>query len=117
VLTPDADVEQDDIVWRRSLGVDRTRLNSPAINPTSGATTVAVAGTRVALSTGVRCQRIMIKANVGNAGDIYVGGSTVSAANGYILDAAATLELWIGNANLLYIDAATASDGVTWLAV
>jgi len=115
---PDPEMTTDgDIVWRHSLGVSRQRVDSPAINPTSGATTVAVPGTRVSLSVGVRCQRIVIRANTGNAGDVYVGGSTVAAANGYILDATDQLELWIGNANLVHIDAAVAADGVTWVAI
>jgi len=55
-----------------------------------------------------------------NVNPLWVGGSTVDAANsanGYPLDAGESLELPIENANMLYVDSVSANQKYTVIAV
>lgn len=79
--------------------------------------TVASAGTQEALAgSSVLKHSVTIKALAGNTNNVYVGSSTVSSANGYVLDAGETLTLQISNLNLVYIDVDTNGEGVTFIA-
>lgn len=77
---------------------------------------VATAGTRVQLPSNA-IDSLTVKALAANTGTIFVGGSTVSSANGFQLAAGDTLSMDVGNSNLVYIDSTVNGEGVTWIAI
>lgn len=79
---------------------------------------VAVAGTQVTLGVAAtRIRTVVIKALVTNTGNIYVGGATVSAADGYVLDAGDVLSLSVTPLTAIWIDADVGGEGVSYIAV
>jgi hypothetical protein len=85
----------------------------------SGQTTVAAAGTAVALSsTHINCNGPLgLKALVGNAGMIYVGNveGDVTSANGIELDAGEDLIFnFVENVEDIWVDASSNGDKVAW---
>ncbi len=81
-----------------------------------GRKAVAAAGTRVQLDS-VACKSAIIKALPANTGKVYVGDSTVAAANGFPLSAGEGFALAIDNLNRLYIDADVNGEGVAYIVV
>ena len=84
-----------------------------------GRTEVAVAGTRVQLSTAsVEARSIVITAETNNTGVITVGGSTVVGAEatrrGTPLTAGQSMTVDIGNLNGIWLDTTVNTDGVTY---
>lgn len=91
--------------------------------------TVAAAGTRVALSaTPLETENILIQAKRSNAGNIFIGDSTVDATNGvsigpgeYLSFSADTEEddtsYSVVDLAEIYIDAANNGDGVVLIAL
>lgn len=83
-----------------------------------GRTTVASAGTRVALSTSTVVKEVTITAETDNTGTIVVGGTSCIAAlstrRGTPLDAGDSITFSISNLNLVYLDATVNGDGVTY---
>jgi hypothetical protein len=77
----------------------------------------AAAHTPAALHTSDPCASIVIRADPTNVGLIYIGNSTVNAPTGYWLSPGDAIAFAIGNANLVWVDADNAGDGVSWLAV
>jgi len=66
----------------------------PVKTLTSGQKTVTTAGTALALSaTAMIVKKLKIKALGGNTGMVYIGKSTVSATNGFELDAGQELDV------------------------
>lgn len=84
-----------------------------------GSTTVVTAGTRVSLiGAGVRTRSVTIKADKNNGNEIFVGGSTVTAANGFPLEDRDTVTLEHDNAeDEIFIDSVEDGDSVNWIAV
>jgi len=81
-----------------------------------GRKAVTTAGTAVILLAATITDTLTIKALAGNAGDIYVGNSTVDSTNGFPLSPGETVSLDIDhNADNVYIDAATSGDGVAFI--
>lgn len=80
----------------------------------SGQATVTTAGTRVQLppATGIS---VTVKAKAGNAGSVFVGGPNVSASTGFILAAGESASFDVSNLSLVWLDAATNGDGVSYL--
>jgi hypothetical protein len=76
---------------------------------------VTTAGTRVQLAL-FSCKAVVVKALPTNTGVIYVGGSTVSSADGFVLSANESVSLDIDNVNHIWIDAEFSLEGVTWMA-
>lgn len=72
---------------------------------------VAAAGTRVALGA-TACRTVVIKAKAANTGNIYVGGATVAAANGFPLQAGEVVSLSIHMLSSIYIDSDVNGEGV-----
>jgi len=97
-------------------GVQRVVLadNVAVLN---GKTTVTTAGTRVVLAASTACTSVTIKALSANTGSIYVGNSTVAAANGFELIAGDSVSLDISNLNTVNIDSSVNGEGVTYLGV
>ena len=96
-------------------------VNATVVVPTApyhGVVTVTTAGTRVALSAAAQAllAGVQVRAHIGNAGTIYVGGATVTAANGYQLDQGESVFLSIADLADVYVDAAEDGDAVSFLA-
>lgn len=93
----------------------------------NGSKTVTTAGTRVTLTTAkTLAKNLYLKAPAANAGVVYIGDSSVTAANGYGLAAGETVSLKDlfspaeGEAAVIdllrvYADAATNGDKVNFL--
>lgn len=103
--------------WDRARGTNGVMDVKPssATSVAHGVTTVTTAGTRVQVATNT-IRSITFKAPTTNTGIIYVGGSTVAAANGFPLSAGDTISMDITNSNLLYVDASANAQTVAWLA-
>ncbi len=79
----------------------------------AGATqTVTTAGVRVALAGSTAIKTVSIRASSTNAGTIYVGGVTVTSANGIALVANDQTEFNIANLATVYIDASLDAQSV-----
>ena len=84
----------------------------------SGQTSVTTAGTAVPLSTtSTSILSVTVKANIGNVGNIFIGGSTVSSSVGFILGQGDGISLEINNLTKVYIDAANNADGCSYIYV
>lgn len=82
----------------------------------NGVVTVANAGTRVQF-TDQSCIGVSIKADKGNTGNLYLGNSSVEAANGRVLEAGEVASLAVDNLDRLYVDSASDGDKLSYLAV
>jgi hypothetical protein len=82
--------------------------------------TVATAGTRISLlGAAVRTREILIKNPLDNSGNpvVYVGGSTVTAANGYPLAKGEAVGIILDNAeDEVYVDASANGTDVVFIA-
>jgi len=77
---------------------------------------VSTAGTRVQLtSTSTTIQRVTIKANEDNVGNIFVGNSNVDSSNGIVISAGESVDIMIDNLNKVYIDSETDGDGISYV--
>lgn len=93
---------------------------------TSNKVTVTTSGTAVQLASSGSCTALLIRANSGNTGKIWIGGSTISASsqNGAWLNPSDPLG-WISPGGTLryykltdfWIDATNSGDGVTWTCI
>lgn len=84
----------------------------------SGKKTVTTAGTAVALGSGAVNGALMVKALLGNTGNIYIGNvnGDVASTNGLELDAGEVVIFeYVGDLSTIYIDSDTNGEGVTWL--
>lgn len=82
----------------------------------SGTKSVATAGVRVLLSSAsVPCKKVNIQASANNTGNIYIGDSTVSSANGIFLSPTFSYQMTPNNLNIVYLDADTSGNSVTYL--
>lgn len=76
------------------------------------------AGTAIALSdTSVSIQGVVIIANSGNTGNVFVGDSGVDSSNGAIVPPGAALPLDIDDLSKVFVDGENTDDGVSFLAV
>ncbi len=83
----------------------------------NGKKTVSTPGTaEIIASSQTLVAGVTVKALIGNTGRVYVGNSGVDSSNGFELDPGQTIFVEIDNINKVYVDVATASDGVTWIA-
>lgn len=91
-------------------------IGSPMLS--QGIVNVAVVGTRVPLSLDLPCREVTIIAKRLNGGYIYVGNSLVSSvAYAVELEAKDSITLAVTNANLIYIDASVAGEGISYVAI
>lgn len=85
----------------------------------SGQTTVATAGTAVALGSQDVLGSLAICALAGNTGNVYIGNDgsgDVTSSNGYEMAPGNQIILvYVGNLNDVIVDAATSNDKVSWL--
>lgn len=83
-----------------------------------GQKTVTTAGTAVILLTATETIAVIIKAKAGNTGDIYIGDSDVTSANGYILDAGEVVSISLDHkSDNIYINSSVNAEGVSFLTI
>lgn len=104
-----------------SNGTDTLRVEATQnTSLTSGQDTVTTAGTAEALNGGTSLTvpagaTLEVKALPGNTTAAYIGDSTVSSANGYVLQPGDTTTLDVADVANVYADVATGGEGVTWV--
>lgn len=81
-----------------------------------GQASVTTAGTSVQLSN-LPCRYLIVKAKGTNTGNIFVGDSDVSSANGFILAAGEEIMLSVDNAHRVWIDSSVNGEGVSFIGV
>jgi hypothetical protein len=93
--------------------------DGPANDVLNGVATVVSAATAVSVMGGATQTRsLAIRAHRNNTGIIYVGSSTVAAANGYRLGRGQSVTLEIDNsADEVFVDASVDGDGVSFIAL
>ena len=84
-----------------------------AINRVQAVKSVTTAGTAEPLSDApVGFTEVLIQAEFGNTGNVFIGNSDVDSTNGIVLIQGATIEIQGGDLNTIYIDSANNGDGV-----
>lgn len=78
-----------------------------------GQKTVAVTGTAVQLTAGA-CNAVIVQGLAGNAGNVVIGDSAVTTANGFQLQPGQATGIAINNVNAIYVNG-TVGDGVCWI--
>lgn len=99
----------------KNMDDDGNVIGSPSSSIGSGSKDVATPGTQVALATSTACRRVTIQAKIANTGYIYVGDSSVSSSNGIALSAGNSITLNVNGLDIIYIDADTGGEGITFL--
>lgn len=84
---------------------------------TSGQVSVTTPGTRVALGSSTSIVFIIVTANRTNTGNIYIGDVTVDSSNGSKMERGSNKFFPIDDLSKVYIDADTASEGISYLAL
>lgn len=100
-----------------ALLVDTSGGSTPTSPSTvdSGQGTVSTAGTAVQVATTTTIQAIVIRANTGNTGNIFVGDATVDSSTGLVLAPGEAVAFDIDDPATVYVDAATNGDGFSYL--
>lgn len=85
-----------------------------------GQDSVSTAGTAEALNGGTTVTtgangELAIRADSGNAGNIYVGDSDVDSSNGFVLGAGESISLPVADVADVHIDADNNGEGVSWI--
>jgi hypothetical protein len=97
----------------------RIKIIGGRMSALSGQKTVTAAGTAEALGSGQVHGAIIIKALVGNAGNVYIGNDgagDVSSANGFELQPGEVVILdHLANLSNLVVDADNNGEGVSWI--
>lgn len=83
----------------------------------TGKTTVTTAGTRVVLASAQAVTSVTVKATAANTGIIYVGNSTVAAANGFPLAASESVSLDITDLSTVWIDSSANSQSAAYIGI
>lgn len=122
-IIPAHDVEKLPGTVEADIAASKARLD--AINAAQaapgaiygGTKTVTTPGTRVVLGTSqALTEGVQLRGLDANTGLVYPGNATVSATvNGTRLAAKEPLFIRCNNVNLVYLDAAVAGEGVTWI--
>lgn len=95
-----------------------TTTGNSTFGNNSGAVMVARAGTPVPLSSSsVVCKKVTIQALPTNGGNVWIGGSTVSAAgfNGYWMAPTFSITLTVANLNQVFLDSDANACGVSYI--
>lgn len=96
------------------LLVDATTVTTPPSSMGNGSKNVSSSGNAVALASATVIAKVIIRAKSGNAGKIFVGGSTVSSTSGIYLLPTESQEIEIDDLAEVYIDAENGGDGVVF---
>lgn len=78
-----------------------------------GHATVSVTGTAVQLTAGA-CNAVIVQGLAGNAGNVVIGDSAVTTANGFQLQPGQATGIAINNVNAIWVNG-TSGDGVCWI--
>lgn len=86
----------------------------------TGQDSVTTAGTAVQLNSGTSLSvpngsSVAVRADGGNAGNIYVGDSNVSSSNGFVLAAGESVSMPVNDVSKIHIDADNNGEGVSWI--
>lgn len=100
-----------DFATETTLGDIKTNTAIPT-TITGGTKTVTTAGVAESLGASTTIKSIYIRATSTNTGNIYVGGSGVSSANGIALAANDSVEIDIADLATVYIDSDINGEGV-----
>lgn len=103
-----------------NTGANATAVSTAETVPTSilHNQRTTTTGSRLQLSTtSAPIKSVTVKALSGNTQPVFVGSSTVNAANGFTLAANESVSMDISNLNLIYFDVTVNGEGVTYLAV
>lgn len=111
----------DDLEYRQAEATEATASaqgNWPDIE--TGQDTVSTTGTPVQLNGGTSLSvpdgaTVSVTALPDNAGNIYVGDSTVDSSTGDVLTADSSLSIPVTDVSSIYIDADNAGEGVSWI--
>jgi len=96
-------------------GINVNSLGSATL--ASGIVNVVTPGTRAQLPN-IPCRKVILTAKRANGMFIYVGGTTVSATSyGDDLAAKEKVSVEITNANMVWIDADVAGEGISYFAI
>ena len=97
------------------------RLCVDALVPSTASITnnkvTTTSGVRVALAASTVVASVSIKALHTNKGSVFIGNSTVSSSNGYVLRANDTIDLDIDDLAKVYMDVSSNGEGITYIAV
>lgn len=101
------------------LNLTSATVISVNLNPYSilgnGVQTVTTAGVAVQLASSNAIKTLTIRSFSTNTGLIYVGTSSVSAANGFELSPQETVSLDIANIGTVWIDSSVNGEGVSYI--
>lgn len=106
----DATAMTNEIATETTLGDIKTNIATPT-TLTGGTKTVTTAGVAESLGASTTIKSVYIRATSTNTGNIYVGGSGVSSANGIALAANDSVEINIANLATVYIDSDVNGEG------
>lgn len=102
----------------KGLKTDPSSAGDVATTLTDGRKTVTAAGIAEAISATLACQWVTLTALKTNTGDIYAGGSAVSAVSGseagQPLAAGDSITFPVDDAATVFIDAEVSGEGVTF---
>jgi hypothetical protein len=90
---------------------------APPTTVLNGQTSVTTAGTRVTLASSTAAKGVTVCAKSTNTGNIFLGSSAVTSANGRILRPGECQSLAISNLNTVNLDSAVNGEGVTYVGV
>lgn len=92
-------------------------VNKVATTVVVGQKIVATPGTELPLTATSKPLKngVWVRANTANADNVFIGLNPVTSTTGFILDAGEEVFVPIDNANKVYVDAATAADGVSFI--
>ena len=96
-----------------SVGVNLNALTTVY----NGQKTISSAGTQEALASSTTIKSVTIKALAANTNNVYVGDSSVSSSNGFVLVAGESISLDVANLATVYIDVDTNDEGVSYIAL
>jgi len=89
-----------------------TATTSASIN--IGQTTSAVTATQLTASSIAMINGVVVQALSTNTASVFIGGSSVTTANGFELTAGSSLTISPSNINLVYVIGSNATDKVCW---
>lgn len=96
------------LVYRQRIAI------ATPTTPQNGQKLVAVTNTAVALAATTAVAGVIISALAANSGNVYVGSSAVTTANGFELQPGQATSIAIDDVAKMYVNG-TAGDGVCWM--
>ena len=99
-----------------ALNQNRTKELLEGFNFTTNQAQITAPGTRLELIAGTKTYLIIVRATTTNTGNIYVGGTGVTAQTGFILGPGEAISIQIdASKRRVFIDGDVAGEGVSWI--